>query len=211
MAIQCKCDILEGKQSLLFTFLIKQVVWFIFRSINVYISVEKLKMSRPNYLTSEETDEIVISDDDGSDHSEESGDDDFVPENESDSDDSDSNTENEIENEREESAISNENTDSLFVSKDGTVWNPRPIQVEGGRLRTENVISLRPGSTRYAKSRVDDLKDAFMLFFPPPIEKLILNHTNAFIEGRKNVPIIPIDANLLYAYIGVLILAGVHR
>lgn len=164
-------------------------------------------MNRPNYLTSEETEEIVISDEDGS--ASEESEDEFEPENESDSDSIDS--EFESENEREDSAPPNENINPLFVSKDGIVWNPQPIQVEGGRNRAENVISLRPGSTRYAKSRVADMKDAFMLFFPPPIEKIILNHTNAYIQGRKNVPTITIDADLLYAYIGVLILAGVHR
>ena len=105
----------------------------------------------------------------------------------------------------------NETVNPKYVSKDGIVWNPQPIQPQSGRFRSENVISLRPGVTRYAKSRVDDKKDAFMLFFPPHIENVILNHTNAYIQGRGKLPIMPIDVNLLYAYIGVLILAGVHR
>lgn len=130
---------------------------------------------------------------------------------ESDSTDDDDQSDFEIENEEQELTPVNETENTKYVSKDKIVWNPQPIQSQSGRLRSENVISLRPGVTRYAKNRVDDKKDAFMLFFPPHIENVILNLTNAYIQGSGKLPIMPVDVNLLYAYIGVLILAGVHR
>lgn len=209
MTVQCICHILEGK-IVIVVYISEQISCVLY---NTFYKKEYLfgilKMNRPNYLTCEEIDdEIIISDDDVSETEDDS--EEFFPESESDqSDDNGSDTENE--NNGEQLVDSNENMDPSFVSKDGIVWNPQPMQVQGGRLRTENVISLHPGVTRYAKSRVEDIKRCIYALFPTPIEKIILKHTNAYIEGRKNVSIIPIDANLLYAYIGVLILAGVHR
>ena len=160
-------------------------------------------MDGPSYLTGEEIGGNIESDVSADSEKE------YEPE--SDSTDDDDQSDFEIENEEQELAPVNETVNPKYVSKDGIVWNPQPIQPQSGRFRSENVISLRPGVTRYAKSRVDDKKDAFMLFFPPHIENVILNHTNAYIQGRGKLPIMPIDVNLLYAYIGVLILAGVHR
>lgn len=158
-------------------------------------------MARPNYLTGEDTEEEedVIGDDDSEDSAHE-----FLLESGGDNDDDDDGSDDndaEIDGEKE-----------LFVSKDGIVWNARPISVHSAKHQTKTMTkSFYPGVTNDAESCVDNIKDAFMLFFPPPIEKLILKHTNAHIKARKLGPIIPIDANLLYAYIGVLILAGVHR
>lgn len=154
-------------------------------------------MIRPSYITGEEIEEENIQSDDADSDSEDSAYE-FLLESDSDVDSDDNDSEI-------------ENADELFVSKDGLVWNPRPIQVHGAKYQTKNVSSFCPGVTNDAESCVDNMKDAFMLFFPPSIEKLIVKHTNAHIKARKIGPIIPIDANLLYAYIGVLILAGVHR
>ncbi|XP_053968281.1 piggyBac transposable element-derived protein 4-like [Anastrepha ludens] len=101
--------------------------------------------------------------------------------------------------------------DPLFVSKDGIVWNPQPVHDRAGRLRNENVINLRPGTTRYARARIDDIKDAFMLFFPPTIENIVLKWSNAYAKEQYDDNYIEINSNLLHAYIGVLILAGVYR
>lgn len=166
-------------------------------------------MPLPRYLTDEELDESASdeSEDEESDISDDN--DDYVPEEDSseystDSDDGEA-------DESHESIISNENVDPLFVSKDGKEWSPQPVQNPGGRARSENVINLTPGTTRFAKSRVDNVKDAFLLFFPPPIEKIILKWSNEYALAKFGEEYTPLDSNLLRAYIGVLILAGVYR
>lgn len=160
-------------------------------------------MNQPRYLTSEEADEeIILSDDDKDSESDESVNG-FLLGSDSDSDGSDDSS----------SQIRNQNYgNQSYVSKDGVSWNPLPIHMQaGGKYRMKNVNSLCPGVTTFAERRVDNIKDSFMLFFPPPIEKMILKHTNAYVEASGKTPIITIDANLLYAYIGVLLLAGVYR
>lgn len=103
-------------------------------------------------------------------------------------------------------------SDPLYVSKDGTIWQPEPFHLEcSGRFRNENILNLTPGVTRFAKSRVDNIKDAFQLFFPPHLENIILVHTNAFAKAKYGDEYMRIDSSLLQAYIGVLILAGVYR
>lgn len=110
-----------------------------------------------------------------------------------------------------EHEYASENIDPMFVSKDGIVWQPEPIQDRSGRFRNENIISLAPGTTRYARVRVSDIKDAFLLFFLQHIEILILSHSNAFARAKYGENCTKIDSNLLQAYIGLLILAGVYR
>ncbi|CAJ1084167.1 piggyBac transposable element-derived protein 4-like [Xyrichtys novacula] len=52
-----------------------------------------------------------------------------------------------------------------------------------GRKRVENIIKMTPGPTRYATSRVDDIKSSFQLFLPESIEGIILDMTN--LEGKR--------------------------
>lgn len=177
-------------------------------------------MARPRYLTDEELVAILnASDDEEEDDDFSDIDENFLPdesieliENESDSDFEDEDEDGEGEEER---ATSNESEDEivdpLFVSKDGTVWKTEPVQNQAGRLRNENVITLRPGTTRYARTRVDEIKDAFLLFFPPPIENIIVKWSNEYAKTKYGDKYMEIDSNLLYAYIAVLILAGVYR
>ncbi|XP_024151020.1 piggyBac transposable element-derived protein 4-like [Oryzias melastigma] len=80
-----------------------------------------------------------------------------------------------------------------------------------GRARVENIIKMTPGPTRYAASRVDDIKSSFQLFLPESIEGIILEMTN--LEGKRVFGDTwrEIDLVDLQAYIGLLILAGVYR
>lgn len=57
---------------------------------------------------------------------------------------------------------------------------------------------------------MSSVKDAFLLFFPPHIEKIILDNTNAFghLKSDKHEEV---DTKLLHAYFAVLILAGVYK
>lgn len=114
--------------------------------------------------------------------------------------------------EDDETSTPNQSTvDPTFVSKSGQVWSSTPFQIDSGRFRTENIISLRPGATRYAKSRVSDIKSAFMLFFPTNIQNIILKHSNDYAAKKYGENYIEITSDMLEAYIGVLILAGVYR
>lgn len=173
-------------------------------------------MSNPRYISNEEIEELLNASD-GIDDFSSSSDEEYEPESEIpdpeddlyslDSDIEENDTSSPI-NERE---YANETIDPMFVSKDGIVWQPEPIQQRSGRFRNENIISLPPGTTRYAKVRVGDIKDAFLLFFPQHIENVILSHYNAFARAKYGENFTKIDSNLLQAYIGLLILAGVYR
>ncbi|XP_039969584.1 uncharacterized protein LOC120781429 [Bactrocera tryoni] len=99
----------------------------------------------------------------------------------------------------------------IVILVDGTLWQSDPFQPQSGRFRNENVISLSPGVTRFAKARVNDIKDAFLLFLPPHLENIIPKHTNAFDKAKYGDEFMRIDSSLLQAYIGILILTGVYR
>ena len=76
-----------------------------------------------------------------------------------------------------------------MLSKDGNMWYASPICNENTKVKISNIIKLRPGLTRYSKSHVNELKDAFLLFFPPSIENLILDSSNCYgraIHGDKH-------------------------
>lgn len=116
----------------------------------------------------------------------------------------------------DESSVEGEDTsddefyaaDPMFVSKDSLIWSAAPVMP--ARHRNVNAIRMQPGITNIASSRLNTLKDTFLIFFPPHIEKVILQHTNAF--GRlQNDNHIDVDAKFLHAYFAVLILAGVYR
>ncbi len=54
--------------------------------------------------------------------------------------------------------------DVTFWSKDGNFsWSSSPTEKKG-RLSTENVIKMTPGLTKYATSRIEDIKSCFNLF-----------------------------------------------
>lgn len=172
-------------------------------------------MARPKYLTEEELEEIMNASDGEEEEDTCDSDEDYLPPPEELSgNESDSDIEP-MEEEEEEEAIAmrtdDEIVDPLFVSKDGTVWKSEPVQNRSGRSRNENVLNLRPGTTRYARTRVDDFKDAFLLFFPSPIENVILKWSNEYAKSKCGDDYIEIDSNMLHAYMAVLILAGVYR
>ena len=74
-----------------------------------------------------------------------------------------------------------------------------------------NVIRMQPGPTRMAATRVYDIMSSFELFIPDVIQKIILDCTN--LEGRRvfGERWKEMDQTHLYAYFGLLILAGVFR
>uniref|UniRef100_A0A3Q3L0N4 Nucleolin n=1 Tax=Mastacembelus armatus TaxID=205130 RepID=A0A3Q3L0N4_9TELE len=97
-----------------------------------------------------------------------------------------------------------------FQSKSGhLLWSSSP-QDRRSRARVKN-IKITPGPTRYATSRVDDIKSSFQLFLPESIEGIIVEMTN--LEGKRVFGDTwrKIDLVDLQAYIGLLILAGVYR
>ncbi len=62
--------------------------------------------------------------------------------------------------------------DVTFWSKDGNLsWSSSPTEKKG-RLSTENVIKMTPGLTKYATSRIEDIKSCFNLFLAEPIENI---------------------------------------
>ena len=75
-----------------------------------------------------------------------------------------------------------EEPEVTFQSKNGNLlWHSSPRE-RGGRVRGENIVRMTPGPTRYAVSRVDEIKSSFQLFLPESIEKIIIDMSN--LEGR---------------------------
>ncbi|KAL3983487.1 M-phase phosphoprotein 8 [Sarotherodon galilaeus] len=100
--------------------------------------------------------------------------------------------------------------EETFQSKSGHLLWSSSTQGRGSSARVENT-KMTPGPTRYATSRVDDIKSSFQLFLPESIEGIILEMTN--LEGKRvfGETWREIDLVDLQAYIGLLILAGVYR
>ncbi|KAJ8403326.1 hypothetical protein AAFF_G00350980 [Aldrovandia affinis] len=101
--------------------------------------------------------------------------------------------------------------EELFISKDKKMsWSSIPYETHG-KAQAENIIRMTPGPTRFAISRVQDIKSAFELFIPESIQKILIDMTN--MEGRRvfkdNWKMI--DKTDLDAYLGLLLLAGVYR
>ncbi len=72
--------------------------------------------------------------------------------------------------------------DVTFWSKDRNLsWSSSPAEKKG-RLSTENIIKMTPGLTKYATSRIEDIKSCFNLFLAEPIENIVISMTN--LEGR---------------------------
>lgn len=101
----------------------------------------------------------------------------------------------------------------IMTSKNGQLtYSKKPFGNSHGRASRENIINLMPGLTRYASSRITEVEiSSFELFFPPPLVRIILNYTN--IEGRRiyDKEWTDIDSTELFAFIGLLLLAGVFR
>ncbi|XP_060720777.1 piggyBac transposable element-derived protein 4-like [Tachysurus vachellii] len=98
-----------------------------------------------------------------------------------------------------------------FKSKSGNIyWSSVPPDLQG-RAPAANVIKMIPGITRFAVTRVSDIKSCFDLFMPLSLKKVIISMTN--LEGKKVHGDMwnDIDEECLNAYIGVLLLAGVYR
>lgn len=98
-----------------------------------------------------------------------------------------------------------------YLSKDKTIqWYSESFK-QAGRASSSNVMSLTPGITRYAMTRISDEISAFKLFITIGIEQLIMNYTN--IEGEKvyGENWKQLDDRELEAYLGLLILAGVYK
>ncbi len=74
--------------------------------------------------------------------------------------------------------------DVTFWSKDGNLsWSSSPTEKKG-RLSTENVIKMTPGLTKYATSRIEDIKSCFNLFLTEPIENIVISMTNLQMQGK---------------------------
>ncbi|XP_042609958.1 piggyBac transposable element-derived protein 4-like, partial [Cyprinus carpio] len=102
--------------------------------------------------------------------------------------------------------------DQTFTSKNGQVtWSTTPPSQGPGRASAARVTKLTPGPTRYACSRVEDIKSSFLLFFPPSIQSILVEMTN--LEGKRvyDADWRDVDWTDIEAFIGLLILAGVYR
>lgn len=121
-------------------------------------------------------------------------------------------TENECsssESESEERPMQQVN--NTLLSKDKSIEWKRVPSTQQGRKASCNVISNTPGPTRYATSRIHDEYTSFLLYFPPPLEKIILDNTN--IEGKRIYEDNwhGVDSIEMHAYFGLLLLAGVYK
>lgn len=82
----------------------------------------------------------------------------------------------------EETNITDQNFE-MMMSKDKNIeWSSEP-PLHCGRFHTCNIISMTPGITRYAISRVTDELSAFILFFPQYSKQI-----KGQIERRRYLP-----------------------
>lgn len=70
-----------------------------------------------------------------------------------------------------------------FKSKNGKIfWSSVPHDVHG-RAAAANVIKMTPGITRFALTKVSDIKRCFEIFMPLSLERIIITMIN--LEGKK--------------------------
>lgn len=136
---------------------------------------------------------------------------------ESDSDISDSDIECVSENDdisdfetESEPDVASISADPLFIAKNQMVWSANPLQQPIG-TSAQNIISVKPGPTRFATSRCNDILSAFLCFLPPSIERIIVENTNIYGKVKFDDKWTDIDEDTFRAYIAILILAGVYR
>eukprot|EP00064_Thunnus_orientalis_P011091 superscaffoldBa00001567_g11121 len=100
-----------------------------------------------------------------------------------------------------------EKEDPGWKSRNGQiVWSPSHAET----LRYFPATALTPGPTRYAIARISNVKSCFDLLITEEITQLLVDMTN--LQGRRTVKDWKdVDATDLQAYMGLLILAGVHR
>lgn len=111
-----------------------------------------------------------------------------------------------------EDEIDVEATAAMTSKAGGIRYFKQPLANSQGRARSENIISMTPGLTRYSSSRITHEEvSSFQLFFPPPVVNIILKYTNN--EGKCvfGDDWTEVDDTEMFAYIGTLLLAGVFR
>ena len=118
-------------------------------------------MPRPKYLTNEKVEAVLLESDSEGDNDSSSSSDHGEPMDESGLNDSSESDFEEEDDEIDDSELPSIGTDPLFISKDGTVWNSEPTKHRVRRLPNENVFSIGPGTTRFARARVNCSNDAF--------------------------------------------------
>lgn len=91
---------------------------------------------------------------------------------------------------------------SLYVAKNGMVWSPNPRQ-STHHSRAENILTTKPGITRFASSRISTIKSSFDLFMTKSICENIVKHTNTYGKNKIN-GWLEIDLDTLNAYFAVL-------
>ncbi|XP_047103470.1 uncharacterized protein LOC124722340 [Schistocerca piceifrons] len=104
-----------------------------------------------------------------------------------------------------------QNSVETFLSKNGNIeWQLHP-PAQHGRLPASNIIKSTPGVTRYAVSRISDVKCSFEAVFHTALQNEIIEMTN--IEGQRvyGEQWTDIDGSVFHAYLGLLLLAGVYR
>ncbi|GAV10041.1 hypothetical protein RvY_19539 [Ramazzottius varieornatus] len=97
-----------------------------------------------------------------------------------------------------------------YFSKNGAVqWSRFPLDT--GKTRSVNKMTGEGGVTPHARSRVMDMPDCIDLFLTSAIKELIVLHTNE--EGNRRygkTEWVPFDVVELDAFLGMLLLQGVH-
>lgn len=90
-----------------------------------------------------------------------------------------------------------------FISKDKSIlWSSN-----APNTASENIITGRPGITKFAAVRIHSILSSFELTFTRTLKAIVIENTNKY--GQKNVPHWrDIDFTTFDAFIGLLILAG---
>jgi len=102
----------------------------------------------------------------------------------------------------------NSNSESI-LSRDGTVWENRPLNPDG-RTSRRNIIRTRPGTKQFILSRVDTALDVFKELWGHQNFECILRYTKAeaFRQGSHEFSITKQE---LDAFFGLCLLRGVFK
>ncbi|XP_041666997.1 piggyBac transposable element-derived protein 4-like [Cheilinus undulatus] len=96
---------------------------------------------------------------------------------------------------------------TAWLSKSGITWSP----TEEETLRYRAAGIRKPGITRYAASHINDLEDSFSFFITEEIIDTIVRQTNVQGGRKAGDGWKEVDRVEMRAYLGLLLLAGVHR